>query len=162
MNSRARSLLLSLGSRIISPLIKLSGSNIDDCGDTQIKISKLDNLLKKHKLKEENIDKYGLTKKELEVLSLTYNSITDISALSNLTNLKHLNLLGNSITDISVLGNMTNLTSLFLDTDIVSDMSVLDNLPNVEINVDNKMAYTVFVKSANPITDQIKKMINEL
>ena len=31
---------------------------------------------------------------------------------------------------------------------------------SVEINVDDKMVYTIFVKSANPISDQIKKMIN--
>ena len=47
-------------------------------------------------------------------LYLPYNSVSDISALSGLTNLTTLSLSGNSLTDISALSGLTNLTHLYL------------------------------------------------
>ena len=58
-------------------------------------------------------------------MSLGGNSISSISALSNLTKLTELYLWGNSISDISVLSNLTKLTVLDLDTNSISDISPL-------------------------------------
>ena len=59
------------------------------------------------------------------------NSISDISPLSNLTNLRWLNLSSNSISDISPLSNLTNLTELYLSSNPISDISPLSNLTNL-------------------------------
>ncbi len=67
----------------------------------------------------------------LTYLNLDDNSISDISALSNLTNLTELYLWYNNISDISVLSNLTNLTRLNLDGHRISDISVLSNLTNL-------------------------------
>lgn len=67
---------------------------------------------------------YGIGNKDM---------IPDISALSNLTNLKVLYLYDNQISDISVLGYLTNLEQLYLDANQISDISVLSNLTNLEI-----------------------------
>ena len=67
----------------------------------------------------------------LTFLDLDYNSISDISALSNLTNLTELWLGSNSISDISALSNLTNLTTLGLGGNSISDISALSNLTNL-------------------------------
>ena len=69
----------------------------------------------------------------LTYLSLTSNSISDISVLSNLTNLTGLDLGDNSISDISVLSNLTNLTVLGLSGNSISDISALSNLTNLTV-----------------------------
>ena len=72
----------------------------------------------------------------LEVLNLDDNSISDISALSGLTNLIELYLystsLGStSISDISALSGLTNLTHLVLYSTGISDISALSGLTNL-------------------------------
>ena len=66
------------------------------------------------------------------------NEISDLSPLSNLTNLTYLDLSSNSLSDISALANLTNLTYLDLsstDLDLssnsLSDISALANLTNL-------------------------------
>ena len=56
------------------------------------------------------------------------NSITDISVLSGLVNLRTLQLGGNSITDISPLSGIPRLNGLWLDNNSISDISVLSGL----------------------------------
>ena len=67
----------------------------------------------------------------LTVLDLTSNSISSISALSNLTSLTALHLGDNSISDISVLSRLTNLERLNLWDNSISDISSLSNLTNL-------------------------------
>ena len=69
----------------------------------------------------------------LTVLGLGGNSISDISSLSNLTNLTRLDLWDNSISDISALSNLTNLTYLDLTSNSISDISALSNLTNLTV-----------------------------
>ena len=61
----------------------------------------------------------------------TSNNISDISALSELTNLRDLNLGGNEITDISPLSELTNLQWLWLPDNNISDISALSELTNL-------------------------------
>ena len=70
------------------------------------------------------------------LLSNPYNSsnsdkIKNISALSNLTNLRVLSLKSNEITDISALRGLTNLTELYLDSNQINDISALGELTNL-------------------------------
>ena len=53
------------------------------------------------------------------------NSVSDISALSGLTNLTHLVLPDNNVSDISALSGLTKLTSLYLKGNKISDLSPL-------------------------------------
>jgi len=71
----------------------------------------------------------GLT--ELEALGIDDNQISDISPLSGLTNLTMLWLGYNQISDISVLSGLTNLTWLNLDHNQISDISPLSGLTNL-------------------------------
>ena len=65
-------------------------------------------------------------------LRLRNNSISDISPLADLTNLTWLNLGGNlMISDISALTNLTNLTFLYLYGNSISDISDLASLTNL-------------------------------
>ena len=65
-------------------------------------------------------------------LDLTSNSISSISALSRLNNLKTLRLSGNNISDISILAGLTELTGqLGLGNNNISDISALANLTNL-------------------------------
>ena len=59
------------------------------------------------------------------------NSISDISALSGLTNLTYLNLQGNSISAISAVSGLTNLQFLYLYENNISDISSVANLTNL-------------------------------
>ncbi len=70
-------------------------------------------------LKIANFDLLELPKnikefQELQFLNLSANKISDILALSHLTNLTKLDLSSNQIRDISALSNLTNLTKLYL------------------------------------------------
>ena len=68
----------------------------------------------------------------LRSLYLSYNSISDISALENLTALEWLSLDGNSIRDLSAFENLTTLKVLSLDGNSISDLSTLENLTALE------------------------------
>ena len=80
----------------------------------------------------------GLT--NLQVLSFyndyvfypDYNQLSDISALSNLTNLQTLNLYNNQVNDISPLSELTNLQSLDLSSNPLSDIGALSGLTNLQ------------------------------
>ena len=59
------------------------------------------------------------------------NQISDLSPLSNLTGLVHLELYQNDISDISALSNLTNLDFLFIQRNQISDISILSNFTNL-------------------------------
>ena len=68
----------------------------------------------------------------LKWLRISGNSISDISPVAGLTNLIDLELWNNSnISDISSLSGLTNLTFLFLDNNSISDISPLAGLINL-------------------------------
>ena len=67
----------------------------------------------------------------LTVLNLRFNSVSDISALAGLTNLTELWLQSNTIPDISALAGLTNLTELWLQSNTISDISALAGLTNL-------------------------------
>ena len=68
----------------------------------------------------------------LNSLEFQYNQVTDISPLSNLTNLEKVVLYSNQVSDISVLSNLINLKELNIGENQVSDISVLSNLINLQ------------------------------
>lgn len=68
----------------------------------------------------------------LESLEIERSGISDISALSGLTNLKELNLSENNINDIRVLSCLTNLKDLNLQRNNISDISALSCLTKLE------------------------------
>ena len=68
----------------------------------------------------------------LGVLSLSDNSISDISALEGLNALRVLELSDNSISDISVLEGLNALTALELSNNSIKDTSALENLNALE------------------------------
>ena len=67
----------------------------------------------------------------LRTLILTATSISDFSVLSGLTNLEYLYLTGTNISDLSVLSGLTNLEYLYLAGTNISDLSVLSGLSNL-------------------------------
>ena len=91
-------------------------------------------------IKELDLSEKGLTNisdidsfKELTKLNLSGNvTISDISALGNLTNLEQLDLGGNNISDISVLGNLTNLEQLDLGRNYIDYIGALGGLTNLQ------------------------------
>ena len=64
-------------------------------------------------------------------LSLSNNSISDISPLARLTTLTGLSLRNNPISDISALAGLSNLKRLFLTGNAISDLSPLTGLINL-------------------------------
>lgn len=72
----------------------------------------------------------GLTK--LRDLNLSNNRIVDINPLSGLIQLNNLNLSDNRISDISPLSNLTELYGLYLSNNRISDVNPLSNLVNLE------------------------------
>ena len=64
----------------------------------------------------------------LTELGLQLNSISDISALAGLTEMEFLDLGGNAISDISALTGLTYLRRLWLDYNSISDISVIAGL----------------------------------
>jgi len=73
----------------------------------------------------------GLT--NLEVLGLSNTQVSDISVLSGLTNLEVLYLYNTQVSDISALSGLTNLEELYLSYTNVSDISALSGLTNLEV-----------------------------
>ena len=69
----------------------------------------------------------------LKVLDVYSNSVSDISALVGLTNLEVLILADNSISDISALAGLTNLRGLGLWSNSISDISALAGLVNLRV-----------------------------
>ncbi len=68
----------------------------------------------------------------LTAISLSFNSISDISALSELTTVTGVTLNNNSITDISALSGLTGLTThLYLDNNSITDINALSGLINL-------------------------------
>ena len=68
---------------------------------------------------------------EAEGRSINSNSVSDLSPLSGLTNLRHLALDSNNISDISAVAGLTNLESLRLDDNSISDISPVAGLTNL-------------------------------
>ena len=66
------------------------------------------------------------------MLYLNNNQISNISAVSGLTNLQTLLLYDNQISDISALSGLTNLQTLYLDNNQISDISALSNLTKLQ------------------------------
>ena len=66
-------------------------------------------------------------------LGLFDNQISDISAISGLTNLQMLYLGNNQISDISAVSGLTKLTGLYLYNNQISDISAVSNLTNLQI-----------------------------
>jgi len=64
-------------------------------------------------------------------LGLSDNSITDISALSEMTSLEYLFLSHNEITDISPLGRLQDVTVLRLENNRITDVTALGSLANL-------------------------------
>ncbi|EJS6044754.1 InlB B-repeat-containing protein, partial [Listeria monocytogenes] len=67
----------------------------------------------------------------LSVLILSDNKISDLSPLSGLTNLKKLQLSENQLSDLTPLSGLTNLTFLDMNKNKISDISPLANLTNL-------------------------------
>ena len=78
-------------------------------------------------------------------LELDYNNISDISALSGLSNLEFLVLSANNISDISTLSGLSNLEFLGLWENNISDISTLSGLTNLQTLVlyDNPLSQNV-------------------
>ena len=68
----------------------------------------------------------------LTYLDLTEKNISDISALSGLTNLWLLDLTDNNISDISALSGLTNLEWLDLDDNPLSQKAINIHIPQLE------------------------------
>ncbi len=88
--------------------------------------------------------------KHLENLSCSYNRITDIQGLKNLTNLKILKLSDNRIKSIKVLKNLINLEYIRFDFNDLYDLQGLENLTKLNrVYVNNN-----FVSSIVPLADK--------
>jgi Leucine-rich repeat (LRR) protein len=72
-----------------------------------------------------------LTKLELRTIYLHKEGESDLSPLSELTNLKHLDLYWNHITDLSPLASLVNLESLDLSHNEINDLTPIANLTNL-------------------------------
>lgn len=72
---------------------------------------------------------------DINKLDLSYNQISDLSALSSLKNLNILYLNGNQVYDFSPLLSLTKLTFLDLSGNPISDLSLLSTLSNLTIKV---------------------------
>ena len=69
---------------------------------------------------------------KLKHLDLSYNDISDLSALEGLTGLTYLDLWNNDISDISALSGLVNLTYLDLDNNNISDITALEGLTKLK------------------------------
>jgi Leucine-rich repeat (LRR) protein len=90
--------------------------------------------------------------KDLTNINLSYNKISDISSLKQLTNIQFLDLESNQIEDISSLRESKNLQKLFLSDNRINDISALNSLEKLQ----------VLHLSNNHINDisQLKDLIN--
>jgi len=68
----------------------------------------------------------------LSWLLMSNNQVADVSPLSGLTNLVRLDLGRNQITDVSPLSSLTNLTGLYLNNNQITDISPLSSLTNLD------------------------------
>jgi hypothetical protein len=68
----------------------------------------------------------------MEWLDLSYNTISDVSALGGLTDLLTLELEFNAITDVSPLAGLTGLTLLHINDNTIVDVSALSQLTSME------------------------------
>src|SRR5437868_4207208 len=71
--------------------------------------------------------------KNLAILSLQYNNITDVALLGGLGNLETLSLNGNPVADLSAVKSLHKLRKLYLGKTLVSDLSFLRELPNLRL-----------------------------
>ena len=71
--------------------------------------------------------------KQLQVLELNQNQLTDITALGQLQQLQGLGLSHNQITDISVLGQLKQLDSLYLNHNQLTDISTLGQCQQLQV-----------------------------
>lgn len=69
--------------------------------------------------------------KDMKILYLANNHISDISSLNLLPNLTNLNLSGNEVTDINSLAGLKRLTFLTLDHNKINDISALSGLSSI-------------------------------
>lgn len=69
----------------------------------------------------------------LELLSLPFNQISDISPLAGLSKLYELNLSQNNISDLTPLSNLTSLSWLTLDDNPIEDLSALSSLNQLNV-----------------------------
>ena len=69
----------------------------------------------------------------LTSLTLSGNSLTDITPLASLGGLVFLDLSNNSISDLRPLGNLRELKTLYLDNNPITDFSPLYSLPQLEM-----------------------------
>ena len=67
----------------------------------------------------------------LSDLDLAFNSISDITPLTNLTQLNNLNLKGNNISDVNALSGLTNLNNLIIDYNSITSIDCLSQLTNL-------------------------------
>ena len=86
----------------------------------------------------------------LKDVDLSFNQISDISALTGLANLANVNLAANQITDISPFVGLTNLQQLGLTENQISDISALAGLMgltylNLRSNSLNAEAYVTYI-----------------
>lgn len=72
----------------------------------------------------------------LYLLSLSFNSIEDLSPLVELTNLTSLFLTSNRIVDLSPLNGMTKLATLYLSGNLIEDASPIQHLMETDCNID--------------------------
>lgn len=68
----------------------------------------------------------------LESLSIEGLGINNIDIVESLPNLKKLYISNNNVTDIEALKNLTNLEILYLDDNLITNIDVLQNLVNLE------------------------------
>ena len=69
----------------------------------------------------------------LEILSLSYTGVNDLTALSGLTKLKSLYLKGTAIGDLRGISGFTSLKQLYLSDTNVSDISIAKNFKELEV-----------------------------
>ena len=111
----------------------------------RIAVTKEENL---HYLDLKGLELQEIPKELLEVswigaLSLSENNISDISLLSQMTNLHKLALTGNKIQDISVLNGLAKLRFIFLSNNLITDISCLKSQERLKKLVihSNKLAF---------------------
>jgi Leucine-rich repeat (LRR) protein len=76
----------------------------------------------------------------LNVLWAVANNISDISPISNRTNLEVLNLSYNQISDIGSLSGLNNIFLLYLKSNQIQDISALQYMPKIErYNLQNNL-----------------------
>ncbi|MCM1060271.1 MAG: leucine-rich repeat domain-containing protein [Eubacterium sp.] len=127
----------------ISQLKRLTLNNLTeliiegrDCKINDINaISNFTNLTKFHILINNQISDISILSDltNLEELTIIGGKISDISALENLNNLKCLDLNRNQIRDISVISKLMKLEELDLSNNKINDISALKSLTNLKV-----------------------------